>query len=353
MAGYRIIVGGVVAVVAGAVLAGPADANAIGERLVLDGCEVGGGGNDIHSVQSHYEPERDRIVVTLRLCGPARPKATYRVYLDHAAPFVGRGRRSGHLRHDRGQRGRARAGRPPGRGHQPGAGETVRFVVPLAKLHVGKPKDVPLIPLWATSTLGKVEDRAPNRETGDGCVHPRATTETLVQARVAVTGIAFIPLIRRAAPSTSSPPGAIVWPTFCRQDANSAGLTNSDRDPRLAVQRGQHPSSYVERLLRADPDADGTPVVRAPPTSPTATRTGTVPAGADRQGRPRQSAVGYRRSIWTGALPDGNNGGGELLRLPRLDLELGQRYRRWWEYRSIPTRASRSEPRTAATRCID
>ena len=53
---YRIIVFGVVALVAGAVLVGPADATAIGERLIFDGCEVGGRGNDIHSVQSRYEP---------------------------------------------------------------------------------------------------------------------------------------------------------------------------------------------------------------------------------------------------------------------------------------------------------
>ena len=72
-----------------------ADADAVNVgRLILDGCEVGGGGNDIHSIQSRYEPDRDRIVVTLRLCGAARPNATYRVHLDHAAPFVGKARRS-------------------------------------------------------------------------------------------------------------------------------------------------------------------------------------------------------------------------------------------------------------------
>src|SRR5215211_5616359 len=92
MAGHRAIVGAMVAAAAWAALAAPAaEANTgVNERLVLDGCEVGGGGNDIHSLQSHYEPERDRIVVTLRLCGPARREATYRVHLDHAAPFVGR-----------------------------------------------------------------------------------------------------------------------------------------------------------------------------------------------------------------------------------------------------------------------
>jgi hypothetical protein len=53
---------GAVALAASAGLAGPAAA-AVGGRLILDGCEVRGGGNDIHSLQS--------------------------VHLDHAVPFVG------------------------------------------------------------------------------------------------------------------------------------------------------------------------------------------------------------------------------------------------------------------------
>ena len=53
LAGHRTIVGGVVAAAACAALASPAaEANTVvEERLILDGCEVGGGGNDIHSVQ--------------------------------------------------------------------------------------------------------------------------------------------------------------------------------------------------------------------------------------------------------------------------------------------------------------
>ena len=167
MAYHRNIVLGVVALVAGAVLVGPADAAAIGERLILDGCEVGGGGNDIHSVQSHYEADRDRIVVTVRLCSAARPKATYRVYLDHAAPFVGKAAAAATCVTTADSVVAHTPGGHRGVGTSRVQGDLVRFVVPLAKLHVGKPKNVPLIPLWVTSTLGKVEDRAPNRETGD------------------------------------------------------------------------------------------------------------------------------------------------------------------------------------------
>ena len=75
-----------VALAAGAVLA-PA-ALAVGERLIVDSCDVGSGGNDIHSVESRYDADRNEIVVALRLCSEVQSDATYRVHLDHAAPFV-------------------------------------------------------------------------------------------------------------------------------------------------------------------------------------------------------------------------------------------------------------------------
>jgi hypothetical protein len=90
MARHDLVMGGIAAAAARTLLVGRADANFINERLIHDGCEVGGGGNDIQAIQGHYGPDQDRIVVTLRLCGKAKPKATYRVHLDHAAPFVGR-----------------------------------------------------------------------------------------------------------------------------------------------------------------------------------------------------------------------------------------------------------------------
>ena len=53
---------GAVALAAGAVF-GPAAAT-VGDRQILDGCEVGGGGNDIHSLHSRYtlsdaQPDRE------------------------------------------------------------------------------------------------------------------------------------------------------------------------------------------------------------------------------------------------------------------------------------------------------
>ena len=338
---------------------GPADATAIGDRLILDGCEVGGGGNDIHSVQSHYEPERDQIVVTLRLCSAARPKATYRVYLDHAAPFVGKAAASATCA----TTADSVVAHTPG-GHQ-GVGTSrsratrVRFVVPLAKLHVGKPKDVPLIPLWATSTLGKVDDRAPNSEAGDGCAHPRATTETLVQARVAVTGIAFLTTYsfdrrHRLSPGQDA---IISADNYCQQEANAAGITNTDRHPRLAVQRAPAaPSSYIGPVFGPIQTADGThgrgEHLRLrqlqPEREPVACRhRSTRTSTAIRLSGYRQLPSGPARSPTAptaeASFPDCNGW------TSNSASDTGDR----WRHRSRPTRASRSEPRTAATRCID
>ena len=190
MAQLRTMICGVVALAAGAVLAGPAAA-IVGERQIIDGCEVGGGGNDIHSLQSHYDADRNEIVVTLRLCSAARQNAVYRVHLDHAAPLVGEA--TAPLVEE--ATGPAACATPADsvvarrpRGHQ-GVGTSevqgnlIRFIVPLDDLDVGEPEEVPLIPLWATSTLRGTVDRAPNPETGDDCAHPQARTETLVQPR--------------------------------------------------------------------------------------------------------------------------------------------------------------------------
>ena len=186
------MVGSALALGALALLPARAEATNI-DRLVLDSCEVGGGGNDIHSLQSHYDPKRDEMVVTLRLCAKAQPKATYRVYLDHTAPFVGKAAASAACVTTADSVVAQTPGGHKGVGTSQIEGDTVRFVIPLAKLHVGKPKDAPRIVLWATSSLGDVTDHAPNREAGDGCGQPQVTTEALVQARVALTGgIAFV-----------------------------------------------------------------------------------------------------------------------------------------------------------------
>jgi hypothetical protein len=205
-------------------LAGPAAAT-IGERLILDGCEVSGGGNDIHSVQSHYDAKRDQIVVTLRLCSAARPRATCRVHVDHAAPFVGKAGTPATCATTADSVVARTPGGHRGVGTSRILGNLVRFVVPLTKLNVGKPKDAALIPFWATSRLGGTVDRAPNRETGDGCVHPQATTETLlVQTRVAITGLAFV--------SSYSLSGAI---GFTDADGIFAWLSNGASSPASSI----------------------------------------------------------------------------------------------------------------------
>ena len=79
---------GVAASLAAGILAGGEAAATDDVRRVQDGCEVGAGGNDIHSLESSYDRKRDQITVTLRLCADAAPGATYRLHLDHAAPFV-------------------------------------------------------------------------------------------------------------------------------------------------------------------------------------------------------------------------------------------------------------------------
>jgi hypothetical protein len=341
MAGHRTIVGGVVAAAACAALAGPAAEadTVVNERLLLDGCEVGGGGNDIHSVQSHYEPERDRIAVTLRLCGPTRREATYRVHLDHAAPFVGRAAAATPAALDRAAPSAGRAATPAtlcastadsavarapgghrGVGTSEVQGDLVRFVVPLARLRVDTPEDVPRIPLWATSTLGKVEDRAPNRETGDGCAHPRATTETLVQARVAITGgLAFI-LSRSFTGAIASTPGQAIaladW--FCQQDAMSAGFAKTGGIHAWLSNAASLPASYITPLS-PEPiqTADGTQVAQSISAFSGCTPSGNTclqaPIDKDVHGN---DVLNFNPTdddfVWTGTYPDGANGGGAL-----------------------------------------
>jgi hypothetical protein len=345
MAGHRTIVGGVVAAAAWAALAGPAAEadTVVNERLVLDGCEVGGGGNDIHSLQSHYEPERDRIAVTLRLCGPARREATYRVHLDHAAPFVGRAAAATPAALDRAAPFAGRAATPAatscattadsavarapgghrGVGTSEVRGNEIRFVVPLARLRVGTPEDVPRIPLWATSTLGKVEDRAPNRETGDGCAHPRATTETLVQARVAITGgLAFI-LSRSFTGAIASTPGQAVALTdrLCQLDAKSAGFTKTGGIHAWLSNEASTPVSYITPLS-PEPiqTADGTQVAQSISAFGGCTPSGNpclqAPIDKDVHGNDILDIVDNATDddpfVWTGTYPDGDNGGGAL-----------------------------------------
>jgi hypothetical protein len=234
MSDKLLVLGAAAAVAAALAWGGPAAATEepVNTRVIQDGCDVGGNGNDIRSIQSHYEPKRDRILVTLRLCDAAKPRATYRLHVDHAAPFVGRTRAQGGCatladtvvaQTPRGHRGI---------GSSRIVGNEVRFVVPLDKLGVGAPKQQPLIGLWATSTLGTVEDRAPNREAGDDCAEPQVATETLVQSRVAIAGgIAFVSghQVRGEISYSNSAFQAItVANALCAAEAANAGYTSNN-----------------------------------------------------------------------------------------------------------------------------
>ena len=223
------LLGSVVAATTCSLMPDRADAHIANLRLIEDGCDVGGRGNDIQAIESHYEADSDRIVVTLRLCAEARPRTTYRIHLDHSAPFVGSGRaQAGCVAMADTVIARTPAGHR-GVGSSTVEGNAVRFVVPLAKLHLRKSRQQPLIALWATSSLGNTEDRAPNRETGDGCAEPQATTETLVQARVAITGgLAFVSSYSFTGAIGPSATVAInVADLTCQQQAANAGYADT------------------------------------------------------------------------------------------------------------------------------
>lgn len=190
-------------------------------RQIHDGCEVGGGGGDIQTISSHLDPAGERVVVTLRLCDKAAADATYRLHLDHAAPVVGSPEAAalGCVNHADSVVSRGPDGHQ-GIGESRVRGTLVRFTVPLAPL--GLTADtLERLPMWATSTRGAVRDRAPQREGGDGCGHPSALTETLVQVGrfygyvIWVTAGQFEGLFDTVYEATQ----------ICEQDATIAGIS--------------------------------------------------------------------------------------------------------------------------------
>ncbi|MFO1037794.1 MAG: hypothetical protein U1E45_13185 [Geminicoccaceae bacterium] len=286
----------------------------INDRVIVDGCEAGGGGNDIQSIQSHYEPKEDRIVVTLRLCDSALPNTTYRIHLDHAAPFVGKRRSTANCASTADTIVARAPGGHRGVGTSELDGNTVRFVIPLAPLHVGKPKATPLIPLWATSTMGGKIDRVPNRESGDGCAHPQATTETLVQSRVAVTGLAFVSGVSFAGEFTANPRTSITIADLeCQQAASQAGYPDSGNIYAWVTNSTSNAGSHI-----VDPGfgpiqtADGAVVA----SSISAFGTCDPIAGNQCLQNPINKDVHGNLTddftVWTGTAPDGTNAGGEL-----------------------------------------
>jgi hypothetical protein len=286
----------------------------IGERQILDSCEAGSGA-DIHSLQSYYEPKGDRIIVTLRLCGPVRRNATYRIHLDHAAPFVGRAsaRRNGGCTTTEDSVVALTPAGHRGVGTSEVRGNEIRFAVPLADLHVAAPTKVPLISLWATSRIGDKVDRVPNRESGDGCAYPQATTETLVQARVAVTAIAFVSSYAFSGAIGNSASQAIaVADLTCQQDAANAGFTDASGIFAWLANGASQPSSHI-LLPTFGPiqTADGTVVAKSISDLASCTPSGNnclqAPIDQDIHGN-----MITDNFIWTGTFPNGTNGGGAL-----------------------------------------
>ena len=203
---------------AGLLLSDSASATSLQERRLVDGCDVGGGGNDIQSIATAYHRGKDRLEVTLRLCAAAQRGVTYRLHVDHTAPFVGDSRSCtdpGEAMLVRGPEGHR------GKGRSEIAGSTVRFVVPLGELGVAGPDEVPVVFLWADSRSGGVVDRAPNREGGDGCDRPQARSETLVQTR-AVSG--YLVWIGSAPSSGGFLDGVDDANLVCTDDAQEYGL---------------------------------------------------------------------------------------------------------------------------------
>ncbi|MFZ1427680.1 MAG: hypothetical protein WAS21_13000, partial [Geminicoccaceae bacterium] len=242
-----------------------------------------------------------------RLCAKAQPKATYRVYLDHAAPFVGRTAASAACVTTADSVVAQTPAGHRGVGMSQIEGDTVRFVIPLAKLHVGKPRDVPRIALWATSSLGNVTDHAPNREAGDGCGQPQVTTEALVQARVALTGgIAFVSRTYVAGDIGEAADDAIDNADhICQAEATLAGITNT---------RGVHAwlaNSYSQPANYADPSfgpiqlPDGTVVADNVAALMSCDQSGDPCLQAGINEDIQGNVVDTNYHIWTAALPNG------------------------------------------------
>jgi hypothetical protein len=248
---FRIMVCGAAARAASAVLA--QTALAIGERLIVDGCDVGSGGNDIHSLESQYDVDRDEIVVALRLCNEVQSDAIYRVHLDHAAPFVDDAEALASCKTPADSVVARAPDGHQGVGTSEETGNLVRFVVPLDDLDVGAPDEVPLIPLWATSRLGGTVDHAPNHESGDRCAHPQARTETLVQPRIEINNLFWISSFTTDGAIGPDASSAIANATSaCQQDAQNAGLTNTD-----GIFPWLSNSAFEPRSVISNPDSVG------------------------------------------------------------------------------------------------
>jgi hypothetical protein len=301
---FRIMVYAVVALATTATIAGPAAATDVARRA-LDGCDAGGGGQDIQSLESRYDRKLDQLTVTLRLCADAAPAATHRLHLDHTAPFVEQAAATARCATPadavvtRGPNGHQGVGRSRVRGNR------VVFTIPLAKLGVGSPKEVPQIPLWATSSLGDTVDRAPNRETGDGCQHPRALTETLVQSRIVFGKLIWVSKI----PHEGFIDGINDADGACSMEAREAGITGTF--VAWFSDQGISPSKVIFGNPGTYSTANGTVVAQTLTDLANCTKGASgadcllAPLNRDIHGNPVPAGT----LTWTGTLPDGTDSG--------------------------------------------
>ena len=160
---------------------------------VVDGCDVGSGPNDIHTLSASFDAVTDEITVKMLLCDDPNQQSNrtkYRVHFDHTAPFFDDDDRNGDgvvdandfcfSTSDDTMRRRLHRGsnKDTGPGIIDEDGNTLTYTVAVADLD-------PLLALgdtvyiWADTRFKGINDRAPNTEGGDGCSMPEVEYEVL------------------------------------------------------------------------------------------------------------------------------------------------------------------------------
>jgi len=158
------------------------------EPTIADSCDVGGGPNDIETVTASYDAGTDEIVVVVVLCSDADDRTNYQVYFDHqdATNLDGDGIDDGPdtldpnpdcvATFDERMVHKGRKDRGPGIIDV--AANTLTYSVAVDDLNPSlELGDTVLI--WADTKFKKVSDRAPNTESGDGCVKPEVASEVI------------------------------------------------------------------------------------------------------------------------------------------------------------------------------
>ncbi|MEE9300395.1 MAG: hypothetical protein V3V17_04645 [Alphaproteobacteria bacterium] len=156
-----------------------------GDAAHIDGCDIGGGANDIDVLIA--STDGTDIVVTMVLCADADTKTKYRVYYDHSYPFVteqtaGSGRCEQRTTFDDTMEHHGRKDKGPGMFEVDpdfvSDDHILKFTVPLAELNAPLGSGDPVF-IWAGTQLKGTRDQAPNTEAGDNCYQPELASEAL------------------------------------------------------------------------------------------------------------------------------------------------------------------------------